>query len=403
MDDLTGRCLGPYDLGLTIGGGGMGKVFRAWHRDLERALAVKFVASDIASHPDALRRFDMERRALGKLQHRHIVNAVDAGSVGGLLYLVTELVEGEDFARLVERRGPLPVREACELARQAALGLAHSHAAGLVHRDVKPSNLIVDRSGTVKILDFGLVQTSQALPGPTQAGAALGTWDFMAPEQAHDARQVDHRCDLYSLGCTLLYLLSGRVPFGDGQYSSPAAKVKGHLFDTPPWLNSPPADVPTKLIAVLRTLLEKSPEHRFTTAQATADALAPFAAEEAGSMQPPGVTIPTTRRQLAMFSAAGACLIALAGGRTFFSPAAQAPSDQADAQVVVPATITAQSATWTAPTALSHDNGPVTGAAQPSKSAAPPRYAIGAANATSRKAKASEPPEDSSPRSGAQP
>jgi serine/threonine protein kinase len=265
-DDLTGYCLGQYALGAKIGGGGMGKVYHARHLHLDRAMAIKFVATNMSASKVAQMRFEQEARALGQLQHPQIVNAVDAGCHCGLKFLVTEYIEGEDLARLVGRRGPLPAMEACELIRQSAAGLSYLHSENFIHRDIKPSNLIVDSSGTLKILDFGLVHGGAVDFQLTGAGATIGTLDFIAPEQAHDSSQVDHRCDLYSLGCTLLFLLSGQLPFADEKYSTPAAKLKGHLFDTPVWLERPPASIPHALLDILRKLLAKSPGDRFQSA-----------------------------------------------------------------------------------------------------------------------------------------
>ena len=148
-----------------------------------------------------------------------------------------------------------------------------------MHRDIKPSNLIVDSSGTIKILDFGLVRNVHLDQQLTANGDMLGTWDFLAPEQAHDASDVDHRSDLYSLGCTLVYLLSGRVPYDGVRYATPAAKLKGHLLDVPAWLQTPPRNVPLALIKVIRRMVEKSPENRFQNASDVATTLAPFTAE----------------------------------------------------------------------------------------------------------------------------
>jgi serine/threonine protein kinase len=276
-DDLSGLSLGQYALGEKIGGGGMGKVFRARHVHLDRLFAIKFVATNLALRGDVQQRFEQETRALGQLQHPRIVNAVDAGCLDGLKYLVTEYIDGEDLTRLVARRGALSVNEACGLIREAALGLAYSHSRGFVHRDIKPSNLIVDREGGIKILDFGLVHDQQRNGELTAEGSILGTWDYIAPEQAEDASAVDHRCDLYSLGCTLLFLLSGQVPYAGPKYRLPAAKLKGHLLETPAWLAEPPAEIPTELVAVLTRLLAKHPDERIQTADEVATALAPFA------------------------------------------------------------------------------------------------------------------------------
>jgi serine/threonine protein kinase len=289
-DDLTGLTLGPYALGAKIGGGGMGKVFAARHVSLDKTFAVKFIGQAASTFPEARNRFDQEVRALGKLQHPNIVSAVDAGTVDDIPYLVTELVAGEDLAQLVARRGPIPVAEACELVRQAAVGLAHSHRLGFLHRDIKPSNLVVDQTGTVKILDFGLVRggDDQQL---TQAGEMLGTWDFVAPEQTQDARHTNPRSDLYALGCTLLYLLSGRPPFGGEKYSTPATKLKGHLFDEPTWFREAPANVPPEVIDLARSLTAKSPDRRPADGDEVARLLAPWArsANVAGLLTDPGL------------------------------------------------------------------------------------------------------------------
>lgn len=332
-DDLTGLVLGPYALGLKIGGGGMGKVFAARHVSLDRPFAIKFIRSDVVGFSDARARFEQEVKALGKLQHAHIVNAVDAGSVDGLQYLVTEFVAGEDLAQLVQRVGPLPIAEACELIRQAAVGLAHSHRCGFLHRDLKPSNLILDTAGCVKLLDFGLVRSATIEHDLTMAGEMLGTWDFVAPEQMQDARHADGRSDLYGLGCTLLYLLSGQAPFSDAHYSTPAAKLKGHLLDEPTWLKSPPANVPKELVKLLARLTAKSPDRRPQTADEVVAALALLTqqadlsklyrtAAEAGhgrtsAPQPTSATIRSPRKLAVPLMAAGllvACGFAALGG-----------------------------------------------------------------------------------------
>ncbi len=311
----------------------MGKVFQARHLHLDREFAIKFVAADISGHSEAQLRFEQETRALGQLQHPHIVNAVDAGCVNGLKYLVTELIDGEDLAQVVERRGPLPPVEACELIRQAALGLSYLHGLGFVHRDIKPSNLIVNRAGIVKLLDFGLVHGGTVDHQLTDAGETIGTWDFLAPEQAHDASQVDCRCDLYSLGGTLLYLLSGRPPFGDDKHVTPASKLKGHLFDTPAWLEHPPAAIPYKLIEVLRRLLAKSPDERFQTAAEVAEALTPFVSSWANSAQAlPTPQLPSARRKWILSSSLVLGVLCLIAGLAYFRPPASAAASESTPQ-----------------------------------------------------------------------
>lgn len=277
--DLTGFCLGQYALGRKLGEGGMGAVFVARHLRLDKQFAVKFIGTDVAGIAEAHARFDQEIVALGKLRHPNIVDAVDAGTLNGVKYLVTELADGKDFECLVEQHGAIGVANACELIRQAALRLSHSHQCGLVHRDIKPSNLILDRTGVVKVLDFGLVRNASIEHRLTDDGRMLGTLDFMAPEQGHDARQVDARADVYSLGCTLLYLLSGEPPYSDIRYSSMAAKLKGHLFDRPEWLTQVPGNIPKKLIKLLERMIAKSPTDRIPRAKDVCAAIAPFASK----------------------------------------------------------------------------------------------------------------------------
>jgi serine/threonine protein kinase len=295
-DDLTGFGIESYELGKKIGGGGMGAVFFARHVHLGRTFAIKFVAAAMNDSPEAQQRFEQETRALGRLVHPRIVNAVDAGVLGGLRYLVTEYVEGSDFQKLVAKQGPLPWQRACRLIADAAEGLDHAHAAGFVHRDIKPSNLILDRLGEVTILDFGLVRDAGEASDLTADNAVLGTWDYIAPEQAEESSSADARSDIYSLGGTLLYLLSGAPPFSGAKYRQGAAKLKGHLLKTPAWLESPPAHIPRDLVAVVGRMLAKSPEERFQTARDVSAALAAFSEKPRHAHENPRGLTPVNRR-----------------------------------------------------------------------------------------------------------
>jgi len=275
-DDLTGLAFGPYILGPKLGSGGMGTIFLARHVQLNREFALKLISADATHSAEASLRFDQEVKALGQLQHPNIVSAVDAGTIAGVQYLVTERIQGQDLWQIVKWRGALSIADACEMIRQAALGLAYSHSCGIFHRDIKPSNLIVDQRGVVKILDFGLVRKLDSEQMLTMDGVVLGTLDFIAPEQAQDARSADQRSDLYSLGCTLVYLLSGHPPYHGVRYATPASKIKGHLLDSPDWLKHASTTLPAPLLATLRRLLAKDPASRIATAQEVADRLAPF-------------------------------------------------------------------------------------------------------------------------------
>src|SRR4051812_2028839 len=217
-----------YQIGQKIGAGGMGTVHRATHMWLGRTVAIKFITPSLFDNPEMGERFRHEAAAIGRLSHPNIVQATDAGNFDGLHFLVTEFVDGHDLSNIVHRYGRLEISDACEAIRQAALGLAHAHEQGIVHRDVKPGNLLLTKEGTVKLLDFGLARLAAGQTMLTNTGQVLGTLDFLAPEQAQDARQVDPRGDQYSLGCSLYFLLTGSPPFAGPSYDTPASKLKAH-------------------------------------------------------------------------------------------------------------------------------------------------------------------------------
>jgi serine/threonine protein kinase len=185
---------------------------------MERPVAIKVISKSVLDHPEALARFQGEVKAAARLQHPNTVAAYDTEQVGDLHMLVMEYVEGIDLAKVLEKKGPLPVAHACHYIRQAALGLQHAFEQGMVHRDIKPQNLMRTPRGQVKILDFGLARMARERKcgrGLTQVGAFMGTPEFVAPEQANDAHTADTRADIYSLGCTLYCLLAGRPPFAE--------------------------------------------------------------------------------------------------------------------------------------------------------------------------------------------
>jgi hypothetical protein len=271
-----------------LGAGGMGTVFKAEHRLLNRPVALKVIHGRLLGRPGAVERFRREARTAARLDHPNVVAVHDAEQAGSAHFLVLEYVDGETLDRLVERRGPLPVAEACDYVRQAALGLQHAHEQGMVHRDLKPANLIVTPDGRVKVLDFGLAQVAtelQASAGLTPEGAVVGTPGYLAPEQARDPRAADIRADLYSLGCTLYHLLAGRPPF-------PADSLLQQLLDhqdrTPRPLSEVRPDMPPELARIVARLLAKEPARRFSSPAELAAALEPFAAEESGRAVPRG-------------------------------------------------------------------------------------------------------------------
>jgi hypothetical protein len=263
-----------YRIVRLLGAGGMGNVYQAEHRVMQRPVALKVIAHAFTANPGAVERFRREARAAARLAHPNIVTAYDAEHAGETHFLVMEYVEGVTLARRVKERGPLPVAEACDCVRQAALGLQHAHERGMVHRDVKPGNLICCADGTVKVLDFGLAAlTAERGGGLTDTNVVMGTPDYMAPEQAEDPRGADARSDVYGLGCTLHYLLTGRVP-----YPAPTAllKILAHREQVIPSLRTLRPNVPPELDRVVARLLAKGPEARYQTAGEVAAALEPF-------------------------------------------------------------------------------------------------------------------------------
>ncbi|MBV9123135.1 MAG: serine/threonine protein kinase, partial [Planctomycetes bacterium] len=262
-----------YQVVRVLGSGGMGSVFEAQHRLMERPVALKVVRKELTDRPAAADRFRQEVRAAARLSHPNIVAAYDAEQAGNLHFLAMELVPGESLDRVVRKRGPLPVIEACRLVLQAARGLQHAHERGMVHRDIKPQNLMLTPDGQVKILDFGLARfASETSPagGLTEPGAVMGTPDYIAPEQARDAHQADIRADIYSLGCTLYFLLTGRPPFPEG---SVLQKLIAHQEQTPPPVAQLRPEVPPPVAAILERMLVKDPARRYQTPTEVADDL----------------------------------------------------------------------------------------------------------------------------------
>lgn len=254
---------------------------------MERKVALKVINPGLLNRSTALARFHQEVKAAARLSHPNIVQAYDADQAGDLHFLVMEYVEGTDMAAYLKRTGPLPAAEACDVARQVALGLQHAGENGMVHRDIKPHNLMRTPHGRVKILDFGLARLSREFrdsphlegestnTGLTSENVVMGTADYMAPEQAQNPRAVDIRADIYSLGCTLYHLLAGHVPFPDG---STMQKVLAHNTATPPALEKVRPELSSDLRAVVAKMMARDPATRYQTPAEVAAALAPFAA-----------------------------------------------------------------------------------------------------------------------------
>lgn len=266
----------------VVGRGGMGIVYKALHLRLQRVVAVKVLPVERRNYRRAVHRFGREIAAAGKLDHPHIVRAYDAGESDGMHFLVMELVEGIDLRKLLKQNGPLRVADACELVRQAATGLQHAHEHGLVHRDVKPSNLLLSRQANLKVLDLGLALLHEESRGHgelTDTGQIMGTLDYMAPEQANNSHDVDGRADIYSLGCTFYQLLAGCVPFGGVRFGSVARKIVGHAMESPRPIQELRPDVPDELAQLIARMLSKHPGDRPQTAAEVAAILEPWAVD----------------------------------------------------------------------------------------------------------------------------
>jgi serine/threonine protein kinase/formylglycine-generating enzyme required for sulfatase activity len=272
--------LGEYKLLEKLGEGGMGAVYKAQHTKLDKLVALKVLPKDRMQDPRAVGRFEREMKAVGRLNHLHIVQAHDAREIDGTHFLAMEYVEGLDLSKLISATGALRVADACELVRQAAVGLQHAHEQGLVHRDIKPSNLMLNGQETVKILDLGLALLGVNQPNHpemTAAGTAMGTADYVSPEQVTDSHSVDIRSDIYSLGCTLYKLLSGRAPYVGPEFKNDVTKMMAHVDKTPPPISLLRTDLSRELATVVERMMAKDPAQRYATPAEVAAALAPFA------------------------------------------------------------------------------------------------------------------------------
>ncbi len=303
MGRTSGFVLGQYRILEQIGRGGMGRVYKAEHRTMKRIVALKVLASEVLHSDRAVELFLHEVRAVSQLVHPHIVTAFDANAVNGRYYLVLEYVDGPNLDQLVRKQGPLPVGLACDYVRQVADGLSAAHARGMVHRDVKPANILVqwhghngdDSPGLVKISDFGLARLADPADSPgspprssgtilTAENTVMGTPDYLSPEQSRNLHRTDIRTDLYSLGCTFYYLLTGNVPFPGGNSLD---KLIRHNTEASAAIGTYRRDVPAEVIAIVEKLMAKNPEDRYQTPAELSRALQPYAVSGPTPWAPP--------------------------------------------------------------------------------------------------------------------
>jgi serine/threonine-protein kinase len=250
-----------YELEELVGSGGMSSVYRAHDRLLDRKVALKILHEQYTADDDYVERFRREARAVATLSHPNIVTVIDRGEHESKQFIVFEYVDGENLKRLIERRGPAPVTTALELAMQVARGLSFAHQQGLVHRDVKPQNVLLNGDGQAKVTDFGIARSLDVKHGMTQTGTVLGTSDYIAPEQAQGQR-VDEHTDVYSLGVVLYELLTNEVPFPGENFVAVAMR---HINEPPPPIRDKRPDVSPRLEAAVHRAMAKQPGDRFQT------------------------------------------------------------------------------------------------------------------------------------------
>ncbi len=285
--------LGKYKLLELIGLGGMGAVYKAMQPGIVRTVALKKLHKQVLKQPKAVERFLREIRSAAAVDDPHVVRAYDANCDNDVYYLVMEYVSGKNLKMWIKEQKSLPIGWSCECIRQAALGLQHAHELGMLHRDIKPSNLLVtqgdgDGLPVVKILDLGLARFSSETPQDgelTRSGQVLGTPDYMAPEQARDSKSADIRADIFSLGCTLFELLTGKLPFGG---ASIMEKLMARATEDAPLVHSLRADIPPDLGAVVAKMLARDPKLRYSTPAEVAHALAPYAIGSAAAVSVSG-------------------------------------------------------------------------------------------------------------------
>ena len=275
---LSGRRklkLGAYLITDWIGQGGMGQVFKAVHEMLGRECAIKVLPLH-KNTPDSIANFRREIRAQAKLDHANLVRAFDAGEDGNVHYLVVEYVPGTDLRRYVRTKGKLTVQQAANIVKQAAEGLDHAHQCDLIHRDVKPGNILVTPEGTAKVSDLGLAFYIND-PKDPRIGKIVGTADYLSPEQIKTPLEVTTVSDIYSLGCTLYYAITGKVPFPGG---TPKSKARRHLEETPWHPRRFNEEVSDEFVDLIGDMMEKNPAERIQTAEEVSERLAPWASDE---------------------------------------------------------------------------------------------------------------------------
>lgn len=252
--------LGDFELRRELGQGGMGKVYLARQISLDRQVAIKTLSRELAKKPDFIARFEREAKAMAKIDHPNVVKIYAVDSFQGIHFAAIEYIDGQSIQKILDDKGRLSIGDALHVAIICAEALRHAHLENMVHRDIKPDNILVTRKGVVKVADFGLAKAIDDDVSMTQSGTGLGTPLYMAPEQARNAKHVDQRVDIYALGATLYHMLTGKLPFtGKTTLEVIMAKEKG----TPPSARSLRSEIPEKLDLILDKMMAKDPQHRY--------------------------------------------------------------------------------------------------------------------------------------------
>jgi serine/threonine protein kinase len=320
-----GTIIGDFEIIDKLGAGSLGEVYRAKHRLMQRLVSLQVLRAELTKSPDIVQRFHRSVRAAARMAHPNILTALDAKEVGGLQLLVMEHAEGQDLQAILQKDGPLPVPRAVDYVLQAARGLEYAHSQGVIHRNIKPKNLLLDTSGRIRIMDLGLARFSDDVAEAeslTQAGQVIGTAEYMAPEQARDPRAVDARSDVYSLGCTLYRLLTGRAMYAG---KNALQVIQAHLSQPVPSLAAACPAAPAKLVDSFQRMVAKSADERYANMGEVVAALEICQAQLAGHGLPrrPGRSRRKTsnwathRGRLPMYITIGLALIAVAALMAF--------------------------------------------------------------------------------------
>src|SRR3984885_1264150 len=349
MPLTPGTILGQYEIRSPLGAGGMGEVYRAHDTRLDREVAIKVLPESLTAHPDRLRRFEQEARAVAALNHPNILAIHDIGQQDGMPFLVSELLEGESL-RVALDHGALPKRKTIDYGVQIAHGLAAAHDKSIVHRDLKPENIFVTKDGRIKILDFGLAKLVQSsgdvencltlatlATGATAAGVVLGTPGYMSPEQVR-GQAADARTDIFAFGAVLYEMLSGVRVF---RRDTPAESMTAILREDPPEISDATRQVSPALDRIVRRCLEKNPEQRFQSARDLSFALSALSGTDASGFTKaaaaPAVSLRISWRLWAPFAAA---MIAIAVGTWLIARRPEAPAARMQFAITVPGEVT---------------------------------------------------------------